>query len=128
MVCTHENVCKKKEQGKNAKAGNPKVILGLCLRRGLEAEENASHVFPKFLALGLVLDLGSMISSTQHPASAFFSWILSWWLVWFDLMLLLLVTFLCFSQIWVVESGNRRRLRFIHSLSLPLRFSAALIF
>lgn len=56
----------KKELGKNAKAGNPEVIWVLCLRRGLEAEGNSSCVFPKFLALGLVLDLGSMTSSSQH--------------------------------------------------------------
>lgn len=78
MTCTHTNVCKKKEPGKNAKAGNPKFIWVLCLRRGLEAEGNSSCVLPKFLALGLVLDLGSVTSFSQHTARAFSSWILSW--------------------------------------------------
>lgn len=62
------------------------VIWGLCLKRGLEAEGNSSCVFPKFLALGLVLDLDSMTSSSQHTAGAFSSWMLSWWLVWFEVV------------------------------------------
>lgn len=43
-LCTHRNVCKKKkkELWKNAKARNPEVIWVLCLRRGLEAEENST--------------------------------------------------------------------------------------
>lgn len=64
---------KKKEPGKNAKAGNPEFTWVLCLRCGLEAEGNNSCVFPKFLALGLVLDLGSVTSISQHTARAFSS-------------------------------------------------------
>lgn len=62
------------------------VIWGLCLKHRLEAEGNSSCVFPKFLALCLVLDLDSMTSSSQHTASAFSSWMLSWWLVWFEVV------------------------------------------
>jgi len=87
----------KKEIGKNAKAGNPEVIWVLCLRHGLEAERNSSCVFPKFLALGLVLDLGSMTSSSPAYCQC---------LLFMDIklvvglrLLLLFMTFPCFSQI-----------------------------
>lgn len=43
MGCALKQIyAEKKELQKNAKAGNPEVIWVLCLRYGLEAEENST--------------------------------------------------------------------------------------